>query len=85
MSYPQASDPAERVGAFSIEERSVPDWSAADEWFAEFISELEQSPKRRRRLWRERVEVPAKETLARAFEEKTEQLRRYLAQEAVAV
>lgn len=56
-------------------------WATADEWFAEFIHNLEQSPQRRNKLWRERIEVPAKEALARAFTEKTEQLRRYLAGE----
>lgn len=59
----------------------MPDWSTADDWFSEFITRLEQSPKRRQQLWRERIEVPAKVTLARAFTEKTEQLRRYLAGE----
>lgn len=61
---------------------SEPDWRLCDEWFAEFIEQLEESPKRRRRLWRERViALPVAETLARAFEEKTEQMRRYLAVE----
>lgn len=56
-------------------------WTTADEWFADFISNLEESPKRRGQLWRERVVVPAKHELARAFEEKTEQLRRMIAVE----
>ncbi|MDR6868950.1 hypothetical protein J2Y69_003576 [Microbacterium resistens] len=58
------------------------DWTAADEWFAEYLKGLESSTVRRRRLWREgRTPIPAAETLARAFEEKTEQLRRMLAVE----
>lgn len=57
------------------------DWSTADEWFADFIKRLEQSPQRRNKLWRERIEPPVKVTLARAFQDKTEQLRRYLAAE----
>lgn len=57
------------------------DWSTADEWFADFIRRLEQSPQRRNKLWRERTEPSVKVTLARAFEDKTEQLRRYLAGE----
>ncbi|WP_288870825.1 hypothetical protein [uncultured Microbacterium sp.] len=61
---------------------SEPDWRLCDEWFAEFIAELEQSPVRRRRLRRERVvALPVAETLAQAFQEKTEQLRKYLAGE----
>ncbi|MGW9270776.1 hypothetical protein [Microbacterium sp. NPDC055599] len=62
--------------------RSEADWRLCDEWFAEFIAELEQSPARRRRLRRERlVALPVKDALAQAFQEKTEQLRRYLAGE----
>lgn len=61
---------------------SEPDWRLCDEWFAEFIAELEQSPVRRRRLVREsKVALPVAETLARAFQEKTEQLGKYLAGE----
>lgn len=61
---------------------SEPDWRLCDEWFAEFIAELEQSPVRRRRLRRERlVALPVPDALAQAFQEKTEQLRRYLAGE----
>lgn len=56
-------------------------WSTADDWFADYIRRLEQSPQRRNKLWRERVVVPVKTTLARAFADKTEQLRRYLAGE----
>lgn len=56
-------------------------WSTADDWFAEYLHNLEQSPRRRNRLWRERIEPPVKVVLARAFTEKTEQLRRYLAAE----
>lgn len=62
----------------------MPDWTTADEWFAEFIQNLEQSPKRRSRLWRERVEIPVADALARAYDEKTEQLRRFMAQKAAA-
>lgn len=62
--------------------RPSDDWSLSDEWFSEFIQELEASPVRRRRLKRERIlALPVKDTLARVFEEKTEQLRRYLAVE----
>lgn len=56
-------------------------WSTADDWFTEFITRLEASPKRRQQLWRERITLPVKETLARAFTDKTEQLRRYIAGE----
>lgn len=56
-------------------------WSTADDWFNEFITRLEASPKRRQQLWRERITLPVKETLARAFTDKTEQLRRYIAGE----
>jgi len=55
--------------------------STASEWFAEFIAKLEADPRRRRRLWRERVVLPARDELARAFQEKTEHLRRMLAVE----
>lgn len=59
-----------------------PDWGLADEWFADFVRELEDSPVRRRRLRRERITaLPVKDALALAFQEKTEQLRRYLAAE----
>jgi len=62
--------------------RSEGDWRLCDEWFAEFIAEIEQSPVRRRRLRRElMVALPVKDALAQAFQEKTEQLRRYLAGE----
>lgn len=57
------------------------DRTTADDWFTEFITRLEASPRRRQQLWRERKELPVKETLARAFTDKTEQLRRYLAAE----
>lgn len=58
------------------------DWKLSDEWFAEFIEQLEASPRRRRNLRRERIiALPVPETLQRQFEEKTEQLRRYLAVE----
>ncbi|WP_147406741.1 hypothetical protein [Microbacterium sp. CGR2] len=56
-------------------------WSTADDWFTEFITNLEASPRRRNKLWRERIEVPVKVALARAYTDKTEQLRRYLAAE----
>lgn len=55
--------------------------STAEEWFAEFIARLEDSPRRRRRLLRERVVVPARVEVERAFQEKTEQLRRMVAVE----
>lgn len=59
-----------------------PDWGLSDEWFSEFVAELEASPVRRRRLRREQIlALPVKESLAVAFQEKTEQLRRYLAGE----
>lgn len=58
------------------------DWGLSDEWFTDFINDLQNSPTRRRRLRRERiVALPVKESLAVAFQEKTEQLRRYLAGE----
>ncbi|WP_336642072.1 hypothetical protein [Microbacterium sp. USHLN272] len=61
---------------------SEPDWKLSDEWFADFIADLEASPVRRRRLRRERIfALPVKDALAQAFQEKTEQLRRYLAGE----
>lgn len=61
---------------------SEPEWRLCDEWFAEFIAELEQSPARRRRLRRERIfALPVKDALAQAFQEKTEQLGKYLAGE----
>lgn len=65
-----------------IHEGQPPAWRLCDEWFAEFIHDLETSTVRRRRLRRERIiALPVKETLAVAFQEKTEQLRRYLAAE----
>lgn len=61
---------------------SDPDWRLSDEWFTEFIDELEASPKRRNRAKREAIKaLPIVDALAVAFEEKTEQLRRYLAAE----
>lgn len=58
------------------------DWGLSDEWFTDFITDLQNSPTRRRRLRRERiVALPVKDTLAVTFQEKTEQLRRYLAGE----
>lgn len=55
-------------------------WKLADEWFAEFIRELEASGPRKRKLFRERrtPALPIKETQAREFQEKTEQLTIYL-------
>lgn len=54
-------------------------WKFSDEWFADFIAELEASPRRRKNLRRERIlAIPVKETLQRQFEDETEQLRRYL-------
>jgi len=62
--------------------RSEHDWRLCDEWFAELIEQLEASPVRRRQLRREGTKpLPVAETLAQAFDEKTEQLRRYLAAE----
>lgn len=58
------------------------DWGLSDEWFADFVRELEESPVRRRRLRREKITaLPVKDALAVAFQEKTEQLRRYLTAE----
>jgi hypothetical protein len=57
------------------------DWGLSDEWFTEFITDLEASTVRRKRLWRERVVIPARDQLARDFEQKTEQLRRVIAVE----
>ncbi|WP_295102976.1 hypothetical protein [uncultured Microbacterium sp.] len=58
------------------------DWRLSDEWFADFINELESTPVRRRRIHREQIlALPVKDALAVAFQEKTEQLRRYLAGE----
>ncbi len=53
----------------------------SDEWFEEFIDRLEASPRRRRRLWRERVVIPVKDQLAREAEMRTEQERRVIAHE----
>lgn len=55
--------------------------SLADEWFTEFITKLEASTARRRRLWRERVVVPARDELARMYEQETEMKRRVIAVE----
>lgn len=58
------------------------DWSLADEWFAGFITELESSKSRRRKLWREgRVPIPARDSTARDYQDRTEHLRRLLAVE----
>lgn len=57
-------------------------WHLADEWFADFIRECETNPIKRRRVLRSnRKPIPVKETLARAYADKTEQLCRYLAHE----
>lgn len=62
--------------------RRSDDWRLSDEWFEAFIEDIEQNPTHRRRVLREQIlAVPVKDTLARAFQEKTEQLRRYLAGE----
>lgn len=62
--------------------RSEYDWRLSDEWFAAFIEELEASPRRRTRMKREAIKaLPISESIAVAFAEKTEQLRRYLAAE----
>lgn len=52
--------------------------AASDEWFADFIRELEGSKVRRRRLWRERVVLPVKAELARKYEMETEMYRRMI-------
>src|SRR5690606_35363809 len=58
------------------------DWSVADDWFAEFITGLEASKARRGRLRREgRVPIPARDSLARDYADRTEHLRRMLAVE----
>ena len=57
-------------------------WKLADEWFTDYIRDLEASGSRKRRLFRERHKpLPIRETQARAFAEKTEQLRRFLEHE----
>lgn len=56
-------------------------WQLCDEWFADFIQRLERSSSRVGRMWQERPRIPDAEEAARAFTEKTEQLRRYLAAE----
>ncbi|WP_113680907.1 hypothetical protein [Microbacterium sp. H6] len=60
---------------------ALPDWMTADYWFADYIERLQKSQPRTIRLPRERVSIPDSEADARAFQEKTEQLRRYLAGE----
>lgn len=57
------------------------DWGLSDEWFTDFITALEKSKVRRRRLRHERVVIPVRDQLARDFEHKTEQLRRVIAVE----
>lgn len=58
------------------------DWGLSDEWFTDFITSLEAAPRRRARLKKERIiALPVQDTIAIAFQEKTEQLRRYLAAE----
>lgn len=58
------------------------DWGLADEWFADFIDELQGSKVRRRKALAERHKaLPVGVTLARKFEQETEQFRRYLAAE----
>ena len=56
-------------------------WGTADEWFAEFIERLEASPRRVRFLLKERIEVPARVEVERAYQDQTEQLRRMIAVE----
>lgn len=60
---------------------ALPDWSTADYWFADYLERLQKSQPRTIRLLREKVSIPTSEEAARAFTEKTEQLRRYLAGE----
>lgn len=57
------------------------EWTSADYWFADFIERLQLSQTRTIRLMREKVSIPSAEEAARAFTEKTEQLRKYLAAE----
>ncbi|GAA1149389.1 hypothetical protein F6W69_10530 [Microbacterium oxydans] len=60
---------------------ALPDWTSADYWFADYIERLQKSQPRTIRLSREKVSIPVPEQEARAFTDKTEQLRRYLAGE----
>lgn len=60
---------------------ALPDWTTADYWFADYLERLQKSQSRTIRLPREKVSIPASEQDARAFTDKTEQLRRYLAGE----
>jgi len=58
------------------------DWRLSDEWFSAYLTDLERSGVRLRRLRREgRVPIPVKDELARAYQDKTEHLRRLLAME----
>lgn len=58
------------------------DWSLSDEWFSAHLSDLERSGLRLRRLRAEgRVPIPLREELARAYQDKTDQLCRLLAVE----
>ncbi|WP_420114535.1 hypothetical protein [Pseudactinotalea sp.] len=51
----------------------------SDEWFEAFIEDAEQNPVRRRRVLRERIRaLPVKDTLARVFQDKTDELIKYL-------
>jgi len=52
----------------------------ADEVFEDFIVCCETNPAKRRRILRERRKpLPARETIKRLYDQKTEALRRYLA------
>lgn len=54
-------------------------WLTADEWFWDFINKLQSHAGRRRTMMRrETAPIPVKDTLARDYQEKTEQLLRYL-------
>lgn len=58
------------------------DPALADEHLDAFVLGLADSPKRRRRLWLEgQKPIPIEDALARDYEDRTEQLRRYLAAE----
>ncbi|MEA1264184.1 hypothetical protein MicroSTF_14165 [Microbacterium sp. STF-2] len=58
------------------------DPALADEHLAAFIDGLANSPRRSRRLWLEgQTPIPIADALARDFQDRTEQLSRYIAAE----
>ncbi|MHC9046731.1 hypothetical protein ACYX8G_19265 [Microbacterium saperdae] len=58
------------------------DPALADEHLTAFVLGLVDSPKRRRRLWLEgQKPIPIADALARDYDNRTEELRRYLASE----